>query len=341
MDSRRRYCEKQTEKNMSDRRTFLKGSLIATLALGAAQAKETEGELASSQWISIIDLDRCDGCEGSSVPACVNACRQFNEDRFPKPAKPLQPYWPQKTYEDFSNSRDRIDRLTPYNWLYIEKIVIQNGKTVFAPRRCMHCFDAPCRKICPFGAIERSEQGALQINPDVCFGGAKCRDVCPWQVPQRQAGVGIYLKVAPKFAGGGVMYKCDFCAERLKKGETPVCAQSCPQNAMSFLPLKEAVSKLREIARGRYVYGLNENGGTATWYVSSVPFEEIRSVMQKGKKAETNDGRAGFPAVEPALEASSGWALATLAAPVVAIGAAYLIAKRKKNQNQTESEVEK
>ena len=80
---------------------------------------------------------------------------------------------------------------------------------------------------------------------------------------------------------------------------------------------------------------------TATWYVSSVPFEEIQSAMQKGKKAGTNDGRAGFPAVEPALEASFGWAWATLAAPVVAIGAAYLIAKRKKNQNQTESEVEK
>ena len=107
----------------------------------------------------------------------------------------------------------------------------------------MHCLDAPCRKICPFGAIDRSEQGAVQINPEVCFGGAKCRDICPWGIPQRQAGVGLYLDVAPKFAGGGVMYKCDFCADSLQAGRVPLCAQACPHKAMIFMPLSEALKK--------------------------------------------------------------------------------------------------
>ena len=254
--------------------------------------------------------------------------------RFPEPEKPLKPYWPQKTYEDFSNQRDRIDRLTPYNWIYVEKVSLSDGKTVYAPRRCMHCFDAPCRKICPFGAIDRSEQGAVQIDPDVCFGGAKCRDVCPWQVPQRQAGVGLYLDVAPKFAGGGVMYKCDFCASSLKEGERPACAAHCPKEAMIFLPLSKAMDKLREIAAGRYVYGLNENGGTATWYVSSVPFENIQEAILKTKKKGVNDGRADFSAIKPKLEESENWAMATLATPVVALGVAYLVARRRKNQDQ-------
>ena len=159
---------------MSDRRTFLKGSLIAAMAMGTAQAQtETRSGVPSpDQWISIIDLARCDGCQGQAIPACVAACREKNHTRFPEPEKPLKPYWPQKTYEDFSNQRDRIDRLTPYNWIYVEKVSLSDGKTVYAPRRCMHCFDAPCRKICPFGAIDRSEQGAVQIDPDVCFGGA-------------------------------------------------------------------------------------------------------------------------------------------------------------------------
>mgnify|MGYP002556613558 FL=1 len=321
---------------MSDRRTFLKGSLIAAMAMGTAQAQtETRSGVPSpDQWISIIDLDRCDGCQGQAIPACVAACREKNHTRFPEPEKPLKPYWPQKTYEDFSNQRDRIDRLTPYNWIYVEKVSLSDGKTVYAPRRCMHCFDAPCRKICPFGAIDRSEQGAVQIDPDVCFGGAKCRDVCPWQVPQRQAGVGLYLDVAPKFAGGGIMYKCDFCASILKEGEMPACSSHCPKKAMMFLPLSKAMDKLREIAVGRYVYGLNENGGTATWYVSSVPFETIQEAILKTKKKGVNDGRADFSAIKPKLEESENWAMATLAAPVVALGVAYLVARRRKNQDQ-------
>lgn len=323
---------------MSDRRNFLRTSLLATLAMGTAHAKEEQSAPARSQWVSIIDLDLCDGCVGQGMPACVSACRNHNKDRFPEPQKPLKPYWPQKTFEDFSDQRNRIDRLTPYNWLYVEKVTLDDGKVIFAPRRCMHCFDAPCRKICPFGAMDRSEEGALQINPKVCFGGAKCRDVCPWQVPQRQAGVGLYLDVAPKFAGGGVMYKCDFCADSLKQGEVPPCALNCPKKAMTFLPLKDAIAKLRQLAAGRHVYGLNENGGTATWYVSSVPFEKIQSAMLKTKKTAVNDGRPGFPNVNPALDESSDWAVATLAAPFAAIGLAYLIARRNKNKNPAKTE---
>ena len=306
------------------------------MAIGTAQAQTETGSGVPSpdQWISIIDLDRCDGCQDQAIPVCVAACREKNHTRFPEPQKPLKPYWPQKTYEDFSTQRDRIDRLTPYNWIYVERVTLSNGRTVCAPRRCMHCFDAPCRKICPFGAIDRSEQGAVQIDPDVCFGGAKCRDVCPWQVPQRQAGVGLYLDVAPKFAGGGVMYKCDFCASSLKEGERPACAAHCPKEAMIFLPLSKAMDKLREIAAGRYVYGLNENGGTATWYVSSVPFENIQEAILKTKKKGVNDGRADFSAIKPKLEESENWAMATLATPVVALGVAYLVARRRKNQDQ-------
>lgn len=310
---------------MSDRRTFLKSAMAGTLLVGLDNiAKASEGKPAAEQWISIIDLDRCNGCTDRPVPACVSACKQENQTRFPEPVKPLQPYWPQKNFEDFSNERERTDRLTPYNWLFVEKIRLsEEGRTVFAPRRCMHCFDAPCRKICPFGAIDRTRQGAVQIDPAVCFGGAKCRDVCPWGIPQRQAGVGIYLNVAPTFAGGGVMYKCDFCAHRLQQNEVPACAQSCPQKAMLFLPLEDALKKIRSITQNRYTYGLNENGGTATWYISSVPFEKLSEAINKSAV------RPDFSRVRARLQESSGWAKAALAAPIAAAAAAYLVARRK------------
>ena len=45
---------------------------------------------------------------------------------------------------------------------------------------------------------------------------------------------------------------------------------------------------LEQNQRGRHVYGRTENGGTATWYVSSVPFDEIdRAIMRKPRTGKS------------------------------------------------------
>ena len=318
---------------MANRRTFLQGTFFGSLSAMSASSS-AQGSPMKEQWISVIDLDRCDGCQKLGTPACVLACRKKNQSRYPEPVKPLQPYWPQTKFEDFSNKRNQIDRLTPYNWLYVEKIKTAH-RTVFAPRRCMHCFDAPCRKLCPFGAIDKSPQGAVGINPNVCFGGAKCRDVCPWEIPQRQAGVGLYLDVAPKLAGGGVMYKCDFCADLIAQGEQPACAQVCPHQAIIFAPLSVIKKQIDQIAKDRFIYGRHENGGTATWYISSIDFNQLLQAEGGARPKGQVLGRPVFQSVEPKLSLSSDWAKATLAAPIVALGSAYVLRKRKKNSSTT------
>lgn len=117
-----------------------------------------------------------------------------------------------------------------------------------------------------------------------------------------------------------VRYKCDFCADRLQDGQTPACAQSCPQKAISFLPLEQALITVRQMAANRYLYGVNENGGTATWYISSVPFEELNKAIVENQKNTEKAGRPAFQAVAPQLKESSSWAIATLAAPLAARG---------------------
>jgi len=70
----------------------------------------------------------------------------------------------------------------PYNWLFIQHAAVKlNGEDteLTIPRRCMHCVNPPCVKL------------------------------CPWDIPQRQTGVGLYLDLLPSLAGNGVMYKCD------------------------------------------------------------------------------------------------------------------------------------
>ena len=148
-------------------------------------------------------------------------------------------YWPQKQHEDWSDKREITDRLTPYNWIYVQHLEVEHrGETVkvHVPRRCMHCDNPPCSALCPFGVNEKTPEGPVVINTNGCFGGAKCRDVCPWKIPQRQAGVGLYKEVAPKFAGGGVMYKCDLCCDLVLQGREPACVTACPKQAMLFGP---------------------------------------------------------------------------------------------------------
>ncbi len=204
------------------RRGFLalSGAICSSLILG------NDVEAWEGKYAMLVDLTKCDGCKDEPIPKCVKACREYNKERFPEPKKPIQPYWPRKTYEDWSDKRGKIDNLTPYNWIFVQRISI-DGQELYIPRRCMHCDNPPCVRECPFGALTKQPEGNSVINDKLCFGGAKCRDVCPWHIPQRQAGVGIYLKILPKYAGGGVMYKCDLCKDKIKKGEEPACVVAC------------------------------------------------------------------------------------------------------------------
>lgn len=322
------------------RRTFLKRTAFASAATGIVLATGKPGYAQTDESVdeklvgSLIDLTKCDGCKNYDAPKCVIACKEKNEHRFPQPKKPLLDYWPQKKHEDWSEEQDRIDRLTPYNWTYVESVSVDmNGeeKEVHVPRRCMHCMDAPCQKLCPFGVISKTEHGAVKIDEFFCMGGAKCRSVCPWDIPQRQAGVGVYLHIVPELAGGGVMYKCDMCADLLEKGEKPVCETACPKGAIEFGPYKEirqkALKRAEEI--GGYIYGDKENGGTLTLYVSDVPFDKIDEAIAK-KKEEENDTRWGRPHMKPdvenMLDTAKGYTLATIIAPIAGVAAAGISA---------------
>ncbi|MBA4535968.1 4Fe-4S dicluster domain-containing protein [Bacillus aquiflavi] len=323
------------------RRDFIKrtGGAITVGAIVLSGADKIVASTdTSAEKGTVIDLSKCDGCKQKDTPLCVLACREKNKEKFPKvDHQYLKPYWPQKKYEDYSNQQDETGRLTPYNWTFIDRVEVEHkGKIeeVFVPRRCMHCDHPTCKGLCPFGAIEKDKNGAVKIDDGMCMGGAKCRDVCPWDIPQRQAGVGLYTKIAPEYLGGGVMYKCDFCADLLAEGKPPACVTACPNKAITFGSKadmrKYAYKRAKEI--DGYVYGDKENGGTATFYVSKVPFEKIDKAI-KVSKERLNDIKPGRPtmdvAVENKLDSLNGMALSAVLAPVASIAAAGFVAYRK------------
>jgi Fe-S-cluster-containing dehydrogenase component len=276
----------------------------------AAALPESGGEQAT-----FLDLYKCVGCG-----ACVDACRQANAARFPEPRKPFPDMLPPGTKpEDFSDRRGDTTRLTPYNWLFIQRAEA-GGREVFIPRRCMHCQSAPCAALCPWGAAARHPGGAVAIDASICLGGAKCRDACPWAIPQRQSGVGLYLDLAPRLGGNGVMFKCDRCKDRVAAGGVPACIEACPNAVQAMGPRREIEALARETARrtGGHLYGLDENGGTNTIYLSPVPFKELNAAIGKGP------GRPHLASVADTMAANNKLGWAVLLAPLAGAASALL-----------------
>lgn len=301
------------------RRSFLATLGVSGLGLlvpGGAAASKGKG---GGEMASLHDLSKCVGCG-----ACVEACREQNAKKFPEPTRPFPEMVPSSSKpEDWSERRDVSDRLTPYNWLYIQTVSgAWEGQNfeVHIPRRCMHCQNPPCANLCPWGAAARENNGVVRIDPEICLGGAKCRTVCPWHIPMRQSGVGLYLKLLPRYGGNGVMYKCDRCYDRVAAGRKPACVEACPYDVQEFGPREEIVAKAHALARNMrgYIYGEQENGGTNTIYVSPVPFDVLDAAAEKGP------GRPQLSPVADQMADETHLAYAALFAPVAGVVAGAL-----------------
>lgn len=69
--------------------------------------------------------------------------------------------------------------------------------------------------------------------------GRLCRDVCPYDAPQ--FGVEENAK----------MQMCDFCPDKLKVNEKPICVAACPMRALDAGPLDELKAKYGEVTEAR------------------------------------------------------------------------------------------
>ena len=315
------------------RRNFLVGAASAAglsaihLKAGDTAAAGLTGDTAANatEYATLLDIEKCIGCG-----QCVEGCHERNGHRFPEAKKPLPVMFPPGTKdEDWSAKRDVDDRLTPYNWLYIENVTVQkNGAPLelHIPRRCLHCTNPPCANLCPWGAASREPNtGTVSIDSQTCLGGAKCRTVCPWHIPQRQSGVGLYLDLMPRFAGNGIMYKCDRCADSFAHGQLPACVEVCPQQVQTIGPRHEILAQAQKLAqeRGAYLYGVTENGGTNTFYLSPVPFSEI------AQQAKPGPGKPTFGPVEDSMAQAGNLTRMLIAAPLVGVAGALVNVARQ------------
>ena len=135
----------------------------------------------------VIDHTRCIGCH-----ACTVACKSENN-------VPLG---------DFRT------------WVkYTEEGTFPEVKRSFAVLRCNQCSDAPCVTICPVNALEKRDDGIVDVDPAACIGCKSCMQGCPYDA--------LYLNEST-----GLAEKCHFCAHRTEIGLAPACAVVCPTEAI-------------------------------------------------------------------------------------------------------------
>lgn len=323
--------KRSTRNKGLSRRGFLKtlgvGGAGLLVPSGAMAAQERVPQPSDGELATLLDVSKCIACG-----ECVTACRESNAAKFPEP-KEFPKLIPAKRAknQDWSDKRDVDDRLTPYNWLYIQTAEVEHKGEEYEiniPRRCMHCQNPPCSHMCPFGAAAKLKNGITRIYDELCMGGAKCKTVCPWDIPQRQSGVGPYLYLMPRFAGNGVMYKCDRCYQLLDQGELPACISSCPEDVQTIGPRNEIVLQAQKLAKemNGYIYGLEENGGTNTIYVSPVPFDVLNKAVDKSNREYKGLGK-GKPHLKPVADVmadETNLATAAVVAPIAGIAAGFL-----------------
>jgi molybdopterin-containing oxidoreductase family iron-sulfur binding subunit len=127
---------------------------------------------------------------------------------------------------------------------------------------CNHCQRPSCVRVCPTQATwRREEDGIVMMDMHRCIGCRYCMAACPygsrsfnWRDPRpeikepRQSDFPTRTK--------GVVEKCNFCAERLAKGQLPACVEAVEKIAgkgvMTFGDLNDKGSEVARILRRRH-----------------------------------------------------------------------------------------
>jgi molybdopterin-containing oxidoreductase family iron-sulfur binding subunit len=129
---------------------------------------------------------------------------------------------------------------------------------LFIPVLCYHCSDPLCVAVCPTGASHVSEEGLVLIDYDKCAGCRACIANCPYPSRTYVSKRRFYFPDTPipddkreLLRHEGVVQKCDFCIERLQRGEKPACVEICPTSCREFGDIEDPESEVSKLIESR------------------------------------------------------------------------------------------
>jgi Fe-S-cluster-containing dehydrogenase component len=212
-----------------------------------------ESTSTQNQWGMTVDVDRCTGCK-----SCVIACHAENNVAV------------------VGAEQSAMGRIM--HWLRIERIhhgTYPHVHADFIPMLCQQCGAAPCESVCPVFASVHTHDGLNGQIYNRCIGTRVCANNCPYHVrmfnfypPQWPEPLNKMLNPDVTARSEGVMEKCTFCVQRIRRGELdakvekrhaqdgeirPACVQACASEALVFGLLSDPDSAVsRHVARNRH-----------------------------------------------------------------------------------------
>jgi formate dehydrogenase iron-sulfur subunit len=184
----------------------------------------------------LVDITKCIGCR-----SCEQACKEVHA--FPKDTE----------------AKLSTTALT----------VIEEHGDKYVRRMCMHCQDPACASACLVGTLKKTALGPVTYDKSKCIGCRYCLVACPFSVPRYE-----WTKLAP------YVKKCDMCAVRQENGLAPACVEACPTGA-SIVGWREEMLEeaqrrmLNDRKYVKHIYGSEEAGVTAVFFISDVPFDKL------------------------------------------------------------------
>lgn len=182
-------------------------------AYGPGDYTRPEGELTAENWGMYIDMTQITEAD---IEAMAQACHAaHNVPNIPEKNHEIKWIWAE-----------------PYENIFLDEThyaLSEEARQQPIATLCNHCDHPICVKVCPTGATFDNEQGIVLMDMHRCIGCRNCMAACPYgsrsfnfKDPRP------YIEtINPEYPtrSKGVVEKCDFCSERLAKGELPLCAE--------------------------------------------------------------------------------------------------------------------
>ena len=221
---------------------------------------EARKGIPGKKFVMVVDLSKC-----RNARKCVASCDKHHD------LTPDRPYIKVLEMKDNKNS-------SPY-WM---------------PKKCFHCDNPPCVKVCPVGATFKRTDGIVLVDNTRCIGCRFCMAACPysarvfnWGAPPEGKLDIPYSPETSLPSRKGTVAKCDFCPDMLHDDKLPHCVTACPNGVIYFgneiedtVTNGEETVRFSTLLRDKAGYRYMEDLGTKprVYYLPPVdrlfPFEE-------------------------------------------------------------------
>ena len=146
----------------------------------------------------LIDITKCIGCE-----ECVLACKEEND---------LGP-------DRLRQGQEAVDGLSASRF----STILRYPDDHFVRQQCRHCLEPACVSACLVGAMQKTPEGPVIYDSELCMGCRYCLVACPYGIPRYE-----WDTAAP------LVKKCTLCYPRIIGGQRAGLCGGLPRGGPPF-----------------------------------------------------------------------------------------------------------